>query len=185
MKELIKCYGHVLCGSKTGMGNSFLTSWTQFCLVLIWSLYKLVGEVLHDSPSFSCGPLGKLIVHPCYNRIISEVYTNIYFGYAWSNSPVSFNRPFKKYSDPKHIACAAKALSVTAEPVTRFKAWWVFFFSRWKEDWRKKSPVTKTSWNLLIWSPKMIIKLLSCQWSADFVFFKELWRFMTVISEMR
>lgn len=38
---------------------------TQFCAILIESLHKLIDEALHNSPIFSCGPLEKLITHPC------------------------------------------------------------------------------------------------------------------------
>lgn len=31
------------------------------------SLYKLIGVVLHNSPRFSCGHLGKLNVHCCWS----------------------------------------------------------------------------------------------------------------------
>lgn len=27
-------------------------------------IYKLIGEALHNCPSFSCGPLERLIAHP-------------------------------------------------------------------------------------------------------------------------
>lgn len=43
-------------------------SWTQFCSILILSPYKLIGVALHNSPNFSCDPLGRLIVHQCFRQ---------------------------------------------------------------------------------------------------------------------
>lgn len=58
----------VLVVEKLGLLWRFVPiSWTQFCSVLITSLFKLTAAALQNSPSFLGCSLGKWIVNPCFN----------------------------------------------------------------------------------------------------------------------